>query len=132
VLGNVTVAGVYAYVEKMLGAWEQRPFFKSHVSKLVPVRRCKPVIDVGLLRLLPQYFPKVDSEFALDPSFEPDAEPRNKENERIFGHLQKYRASRLLVPIGVEHMYYAAMGRRSCKLTPLGQFYWKLAKGRKL
>lgn len=34
VIGNVTVAAVYAYVEQMLGAWDQRPLFKSHVSKL--------------------------------------------------------------------------------------------------
>jgi len=132
VLGNVTVAAIYAYVEQMLGAWEQRPLFKSHVSKLVPLRRCKAVIDMAILRLLPQYFAEPDVEFALDPSFEPDAKPRNQENETIFSHLQKYRAARLLVPVGEEHMYYAAMNCKSCKLTPLGQFYWKLAKGRKL
>ena len=132
VLGNVTVAAVYAYVEQMLGAWEQRPLFKSLVSKLIPLRRCNPVIDIAILRLIPQYFPGPNSEFPLDPSFEPDAEPRNQENERIFSHLQKYRATRLLVPIGEEHMYFAAMNRKSCKLTPLGQFYWNLAKGRKL
>ena len=132
VVGNVTVAAVYAYVEQMLGAWEQRPLFKSHVSRLVPLRKCKPVIDTAILRLLPQYFSDPNAEFALDPSFEPDAEPRNDEKEKVFSHLQKYRAARLLVPVGEEHMYYAAMNSKSCKLTPLGQCYWNLAKGGKL
>ncbi|MBC8470875.1 MAG: caspase family protein [Planctomycetes bacterium] len=132
VCGCVTVAAVYAYVEQMLGAWDQRPLFKSNISKLVPLRMCKPVIDIGVLRLLSKYFPNADSEFCLDPSFEPEAEPRNEENERIFSHLQKYRAARLLVPVGEEHMYFAAMKSKSCKLTPLGQFYWNLAKGGKL
>ncbi|MCH7862471.1 MAG: hypothetical protein IH998_12455, partial [Proteobacteria bacterium] len=33
VLGAVTVPSVYAYVEAALGAWDQRPLFKSHVSR---------------------------------------------------------------------------------------------------
>ena len=132
VCGCVTVAAVYAYVEQMLGAWDQRPLFKSNVSKLVPLRRCKPVIEMGILRLLPKYFPDVNTEFCLDPSFEPEAEPKNEDNERIFSHLQKYRAARLLVPVGEEHMFFAAMNSKSCKLTPLGQLYWKLAIGGKL
>jgi hypothetical protein len=132
VVGNITVAAVYAYVEQMLGAWDQRPLFKSHVSKLVPLRRCKSEIDIVILRLLPKYFGEPSAELKLDPSFEPDAEPKNPDNERIFSNLQKYRAARLLVPVGEEHMYYAAMNRKSCRLTPLGQFYWHLAKGNKL
>lgn len=33
VLGAVTAPSVYAYVEAALGAWDQRPLFKSHVSR---------------------------------------------------------------------------------------------------
>ncbi|MCH7772667.1 MAG: caspase family protein, partial [Bacteroidetes bacterium] len=43
--GNVTVANVYAYVEQALGAWDQRPLLKSHVSKLITLRYCKPEIE---------------------------------------------------------------------------------------
>lgn len=132
VVGNVTVAAVYNYVEQMLGAWDQRPLFKSHVSRLVSLRTCEPEIDMGILRSLPEYFAKPDAEYDLDPSFEPDAEPRNVEKEKVFSHLQKYRAARLLVPVGEEHMYYAAINSKSCRLTPLGKFYWRLAKGGKL
>jgi hypothetical protein len=37
-----------------------------------------------------------------------------------------------VVPVGEEHLYYAAINRRSCRLTPLGQFYWTLANTGKL
>ncbi len=132
VIGDVTVASVYAYVDQVLGAWDQRPLFKSHVAKLIPLRTCKPVVDLPILRLLPKYFPDPSHEFPLDPSYEPDAEPDHPEHEEIFGHLQKYRAARLLVPVGEEHMYFAAMNSKSCKLTPLGQFYLYLANSGKL
>lgn len=132
VIGNVTVASVYAYVDQALGAWEQRPLFKSHVAKLIPLRHCKPEVDPTILRFLPKYFPDPAHELPLDPSYEPDAEPDHPEHEEIFGHLQKYRAARLLVPVGEDHMYFAAINRKSCKLTPLGQFYWHLVNSGKL
>lgn len=127
ICGNVTVASVYAYVDQALGAWEQRPLFKSHVSRFTPLRKCKPDIELSTLRLLAKYFPNPDYEFKLDPSYEPDAEPKNEKHQQIFSHLQMYRASRLVVPIGETHMYYAAMHCKSCKLTPIGQYYWYLA-----
>jgi len=132
VLGNVTVASIYSYVDQVLDAWQQRPLFKSHVSKLTALRTCKPQVDLATLRLLPCYFPTPEEEFALDPSYEPDAEPDDKAHERIFGHLQRYRSARLLIPVGEEHMYYAAMNSKSCRLTPLGAFYWRLAEGGQL
>jgi len=131
-LGKVTIASVYAYVDQSLGAWEQRPLFKALVSKLISLRNCSPVVPIEILRLLPKCFTGADAELPLDPSFEPDAEPRHPGNEQIFSYLQKYRAARLVVPVGEEHLYYAAMNSKSCKLTPLGQFYWSLANNGKL
>ena len=132
VLGKVSIASVYAYVDQALGAWEQRPLFKALVSQLISLRNCPPVVPLALLRLLPKYFPLSDYSFPLDPSFEPDAQPAHPENEEIFSHLQKFRAARLVVPVGEEHLYYAAMNSKSCKLTPLGRFYWSLANTGKL
>ncbi|MFX0136581.1 MAG: caspase domain-containing protein [Candidatus Hodarchaeota archaeon] len=132
VCGNVTVASVYAYVDQALGAWEQRPLFKSHVSTLIPLRKCKPAVELSILRMITKYFPTPDFEFKLDPSYEPDAEPRNPEHEKIFYHLQMYRSARLVEPVGAEHMYFAAMNSKSCKLTPIGQFNWCLAERGKI
>jgi hypothetical protein len=132
VSGKVTVAGIYAYVDEALGAWDQRPLFKIHVSKLVPLRNCETAVDLKILRMLPQYFKSPSDEYALDPSYEPTAEPRHPEHEEIFVHLQRLRAARLIVPVGEEHLYYAAMKSKSCRLTALGVHYWHLAKSRKI
>jgi len=132
VCGNVTVASVYAYVDQALGAFDQRPLFKAHVSRLRSLRRCKPAISFEILRLLSEYFPEPDYDFPLDPSYEPTAPPEDSEHERVFGQLQKYRAARLLVPVGEEHLYYAAINSKSCRLTPLGRYYWQLASSGKI
>lgn len=132
VIGDVTVASTYSYVDQMLGAWEQRPMYKANVSKLLPLRKCKSVVALPILRRLHEYFPTEDYELRLDPSFEPTEEPRNIKNEKVFSDLQKFRAARLVYPVGEEHMYYAALNSKSCKLTPMGKFYRKLAEGGKI
>jgi hypothetical protein len=69
--------------------------------------------------------------FQLDPSYEPEAEPRNPEHEAVFKTLQNYRAAKLLDPVGAEHMYFAAMSSAGCRLTPLGRHYWHMASERR-
>ena len=50
----------------------------------------------------------------------------------VFKDLQQMEGVGLVVPIGEEHMYYAAMNSTACGLTALGAQYWRLAKERKL
>src|SRR5260221_5174389 len=107
VLGHVTVASVYAYADQILGAWDQRPLLKSHVSKLLPLRKCKPQVDPSILRLLPNYFETSDYVYPLDHSYEwdkhdagPEYQIRNQEHEAIFNYFQKYLDAHLLVPVG--------------------------------
>jgi hypothetical protein len=64
----------------------------------------------------------------LDPSFEPDVEPHDPEHEAIFAQLQKCRAAKLVEPVGEEHLYFAAIRSKACRLTPLGHYYWRLAR----
>lgn len=132
VLGKVTTAGIYAYVDEALGGWEQRPLYKIHVSKLMPLRNCSPWVSPEILRCLPQYFASSDREFPLDPSYEPCSPSPDPEHTKIFGRLQEMRASRLVEPVGEKHMYFAAMNSKSCRLTPLGIHYWDLAKSGKI
>ena len=84
VCGKATVASTYAFVDQALGVWDQRPLFKSHVSKLISLRNCPPAVPLEILRLLPRDFKTATDEFPLDPSYEPDAEPRHAEHEGIF------------------------------------------------
>jgi hypothetical protein len=132
VCGNITSAAIYAYVDQAFGAWEQRPLFKAHVSRFNPIRKCNSFISLSIIRKLPMYFPNPEKEFVLDPSFEPTKKPRNKKNEAIFADLQKLRDQRLVIPIGEEHMYYAALNSKSCRLTPLGKYYWHLVSKAKI
>jgi hypothetical protein len=132
VLGKVTVAGVYAYLDESFGAWDQRPTFKASLDRLHELRRCPPAVPIDSLRRIDSLFADPAHDLVLDPSYEPDAEPRHAEHEEIFGVLQRYRAAKLVVPVGNDHMYYAAMQSLSCRLTPLGRHYWRLARERRL
>ncbi len=128
VLGKVTIASVYAYLSESFGPWDQGPTFKANVERLHELRLCSPAVPLPDLRRLTEFFPERDGEMPLDSSYEPDAEPDHPEHQAIFAILQKYRAAKLLEPVGAEHMYFAAMQNGGCKLTPLGKLYWWMAK----
>jgi uncharacterized caspase-like protein len=127
ILGNVSVASIYAYVDQAFGAWDQRPLFKSHVSRMLSLRTAKPAIDIGVLRRLPEWFESPDAEFSLSPRNEPTAKPADSEAEATFRWLQRCNRVKLVEPIDEEDMYYAAINSTGCRLTALGRFYWKLA-----
>ncbi|WP_409290004.1 caspase domain-containing protein [Peribacillus sp. SCS-37] len=128
VLGNITAAGLYAYVDQALGPWDQRPLFKSHVSRLSSIRKCTPDIPVESLRLLPSFFKKSTDEYRLDPTYEKHFGHNHKEHENIFGLFQGYRNARLLTPMDAGHLFFAARDSKPVSLTALGRYYWKLAK----
>ena len=84
------------------------------------------------LRKIVKIFPKPEFVLDLSPAYEPTEEPHDEEKEATFATLQKYRAARLLVPIDEEHLYYVAMNKKACRLTPLGRFYWNLVDRNKI
>ena len=127
VLGGVSVPAIYAYVEGALGAWAQRPLFKSHVSKVIDLRCCTPPIDRGVLRSLPQLFPLPAEDMAMDPSFERTSPDPDDANVAKFDKLQALNRVHLVTPVTVAHMYDAAMQSGACRLTPSGRYYWRLA-----
>ena len=127
-LGSVTVPAVYSYVETALGAWDQRPLFKAHLSRLSPLRRCTPPIEPAILRELPCLFPLPAEDFQLDPSYERTSAMACLARVTEFGRLQALNRVHLVVPVAEAHMYDAAMGSKACRLTPSGRYYWRLAK----
>jgi len=42
--------------------------------------------------------------------------------------LQKLQSVGLVIPVDEEHMYFAAMRSKACKLTDLGHHYWRLVQ----
>jgi hypothetical protein len=130
--GNVTPGSIYAFVDQALGAWDQRPVFKTNVSRFTSLRNVSPPISLPVLRKLCEYFPNPQDQFMLNPSFEFTEKKAKKENVAIFKDLQKYESVGLVVPVGEEHMYFAAMNSKSCKLTAMGYQYWKLVNEKKI
>jgi Caspase domain len=137
-VGEISPGSIYAHIDQSLGAWEQRPVFKTNVKTFVSLRKVQPSVDLEDLRRLTEFFHSPSDEFKLDPTFEPEMKGRDEgmpdpipENTRTFAALQTFNQLNLLVPVGVPHMWNAAMESKSCKLTVLGQHYWRLvAKGR--
>jgi hypothetical protein len=74
-----------------------------------------PQVPLETLRRF--YFPTPQDEHELDPSYEETEAGHDPHNARILKDLQKMVGVGLVVPVGEEHMYYAAMNSKSCRLT---------------
>ena len=130
--GHITPGSIYAYVDQALGAWDQRPIFKTNVTQFTSLREVQPQVPLETLRKLPLYFSTPQDQHSLDPSYEYTEKNYDPDKIKIFKDLQKMEGVGLVVPVDEEHMYYAAINSKSCKLTALGAQYFRLAKDNKL
>ena len=131
-LGAVSAPAVYAYVEAALGAWDQRPLFKAHVSSVLELRRCAPPIDRGILRRLTSLFPLPAEDLLLDPSYEHSHPNAVAAKVFDFKDLQSLNRVHLVIPVDAQHMYDAAIQSKACRLTPSGRYYWRLARDNRI
>lgn len=137
-IGEVTPGSVYAHIDQSLGAWAQRPVFKTNVTRFISLRKVRPLLELDELRRISEFFPTAGFNFQLDPTYEPERynaleairlgipAPDPKHNA-VFAILQKYNRVGLLVPEGAPHMWHAAMGSKAVRLTALGEHYRRLA-----
>ncbi|WP_441286190.1 caspase family protein [Sorangium sp. KYC3313] len=126
--GQVTAADLYAYADQALGAWDQRPLYKSYSSGFSVIRQCTPLIADDALRSLIELFPSDDAEIALDPSYEhtqPEADPKNVAK---FDKLKALRNAGLVHPTRQPDLYWSAVRRGGAALTPWGRRYWRMAQ----
>ncbi|OMP81026.1 MULTISPECIES: caspase family protein [unclassified Chitinophaga] len=128
IVGDVTAGNIYSYIDRGLGGWQQRPVFKANIARSLNLRKVKPPLDLGDLRLLRSYFPEVAYEMPLDPSYEYTVEGADSEHIRVFKVLRRMQGVGLVEPVDEEYMYWAAMNSGKCRLTPLGMYYWQLVK----
>ncbi|MGE4234091.1 MAG: caspase domain-containing protein [Bacteriovoracia bacterium] len=133
-VGEITPGSIYAHIDQSLGAWDQRPVFKTNVKNFISLRKVQPPLDQVELRRISELFPRPGFEFGLNPTFEPELKGRSEgmpapvlENTRTFAILQKYNRVNLVKPVDTTHMWHAAMESKSCKLTVLGEHYRRLA-----
>jgi len=132
-VGEITPGSVYAHIDQSLGSFaRQRPIFRTNVNSFVSLRQVQAPISLEDLRAIAELFPSADFEFGLDPTFEPERpiagvdEDPIEENTRRFLILQNLNRVNLVVPVGTRNMYHAAIERRSCRLTILGEHYRRL------
>lgn len=130
-MGNITLPGIYMYIESCLGAWDQRPVFKTNIDQVISLKRGKSPMDPDLLRQMHALFPNPDYDYPLDPTYEEDKRhaldtTRNTEHEQIFRILRKLNQLHLVEPVGEEYMYWAAIKSKSCRLTTKGYSFWRL------
>jgi hypothetical protein len=134
-VGDVTPGSVYAHIDQSLGPWDQRPLFKTNVKRFVSLREVQPPISLQELQRITEFFPCPGYEYRLDPTYEPERAANDQhipepisEHTAKFAILQKYNRVNLLIPVDAPHMWHAAMGSKSCRLTVLGEHYRKLVE----
>lgn len=141
IIGQITLGSIYAHIDKALGNFGQRPIFKTNTNRFIVIRQFTPQVKLSELRELYTIFAEPTIEYSLDQTYEldkdiPDTYLNKKtcipENNRVFRILQNLNRVNIVVPVGTKDMYYAAMDEKACKLTLLGQFYWELAKNKRL
>lgn len=134
-MGWITAPSIYAYVERRFGAHDQRPIYKSHATRLDPVRKCAPLIERMKLLELIHYFPTESHRYVLDPEHEPEdehgnmREPVNQAKVAVAQLFKDYRDAGLLrSTIPNEQFFWVARRSHTVELTTRGREYWSLAK----
>lgn len=138
-VGDITPGAVYAHVDQSMGGFGQRPVFKTNVQSFVSLRKVRPPIEITELRRIAEFFPTPGHQFQLDPSFEPERPDTHPQpvldvcapdpiNTAKFAILQKFKSNGLVVTEDGGHMWHAAMGSKTVRLTALGEFYRGLAQ----
>lgn len=140
--GNTPPSSVYAFIDKALCTWEQRPFFKSNVDSFISLRQNKSKIKVADIKNITSIFTSKNHKLKLNPSFEPtnyqgskdrNLKPyRSEKNMKIFEKLQIYYKNGLVMPSEEPNMYETAMNSNHCELTKLGKYYYDLVKEEKI
>jgi caspase domain-containing protein len=132
VRGHVSAASIYAYAEAALGAWDQRPLYKSHAARLNPVRTCAPRVSDELLRELPHYFGSPGAAFQLDMTYEETNSAAVPKHVVVFKKFKRFQIAGLLKPRVGDDLYWTAARSEFVELTDLGAFYLQLVRDRRL
>ncbi|MCU0434561.1 MAG: caspase family protein [Bacteroidia bacterium] len=128
ILGRVTAASLYNYVDQMLGAWQQRPQFKTHTDRMHLIRKANLRLTLKELHQITAHFITPDSKVKMDKSWEEtEKEFVKQDNVKKFKLFKKYRDAGLLKPCEPdEDLYWAAMNKGAAELTLSGKLYWKM------
>jgi len=132
-LGNVTALSLYAYASAAFDAWQQRPLLKAHVDHPPVLRIGPPWLEASLLRELPEHFATATTEIQLTPAHEGEGRPlapgeTGTPEQQQFDYLGRLRNANLVTTQSGRAHYWVAMESGAVWLTPLGRYFWGLAK----
>jgi hypothetical protein len=130
--GRVSAAAAYAYVEQVLGPWDQRPLYKSYANVLGPVRRCKPQVIDAEIKKLPSLFHLPETLYQMDPTYEHTHDSADPEHVEVFNLFKRYRNAGMLRTVDGDDLFFTAMKSSQVELTPRGKFYWWLASKKRI
>lgn len=131
--GHITPGSVYAYIDQALGPWDQRPVFKTNVTRFTSLRTINPPVALEIIRKITAYFPTPQHQYPLNPTFEDtNTELAIASNVIIFKDLQKFQSVGLVIPVDADFMYFAAQNSKTCRLTALGYHYWRLVNEKRI
>jgi hypothetical protein len=132
-LGNITALSLYGYASAALDAWQQRPLLKAHLDHPLVLRIGPPWLDASLLRQLPDHFTTADARVQLTPAHEGVGRPLppgalGTPEQQEFDYLGRLRNANLVTTDDDRAHFWVAMESGYVHLTPLGRYFWKLAK----
>jgi hypothetical protein len=136
ILGNISIASVYAVIERRFSLWHQRPVAKSYISRPIMLRKVQARLSQKDLRHLTVLFPTPTYKYPLTPDHDPERDvhevartaevPDKVEIGRIF---KRYRDAGLVQATNPkEDFYYVAQRSHTVELTLFGREYWRLVK----
>lgn len=126
VMGNISVGNIYAYVDRSLGVWQQRPLFRVNLKTFSTIREVQPAIEIRFIKSIVDLFETAESVLFLDPSFEASSENAILENLEKFEALRKLSRINLVKTSNDEQLYFTAMNSGSCCLTERGKHFHML------
>lgn len=140
ILGDISVASVYAVVERRFSLWQQQPVAKSYVTRPIILRKVKARLSRQELRRIVEFFPTPDHRYRMEPDHDPERDvhgvartpeiPDLIDIGRIF---KRYRDAALLnASVSGEDLYYVAQRRHEVELTLFGREYWRLVTQRRV
>lgn len=119
----------------MISGLEEYAIIKAHESKRYKVENSvspKYEIDEYDLPSIEEVYDEIQFVMATLGYKMDDAKQSNDTREIFHTTRNGILHVNLVVPVGEAHMYYAAMNRKSCKLTALGVHYWNLVKNNRI
>lgn len=140
--GRVSLLSIYAFVAAGFGALEQTPVLKANLAAPLLLRQAAPWIDDALLEQLPTYFLEVDDRIPLTQAHEGDGREERRglpfgptegtHEQRVFDYLNALREASLVTNDGKRAHFWLTKFGGEVYLTPLGRYFWRLAKEDKL